>query len=268
MYSHKINNQRGFSLFELLVTVTVVAILMSLIFPVIGQVREAARRTVCASNLRQFGAAIMAYTSDNRGRVPGTFGWSGALNRYPDMIWRGTPPTGAVEQFSSDKIINYHENISETELTENSGAWYCPNQKKNYREMPALSTVNGLGGETWFISYTYFGQVSQWWSETFHGELLTDMRLDPNRIVMSDRLYRWHVTEKYGFNHGTSHSAGYQLSDGPGRGPAISGVNQLFGDGSVRWKTRAELHPEKLDFTDASVPHTSVTNTPGDQFFF
>ena len=57
----------AFTLMELLVAVTIVAILASLLLPVIGIVRDSARTAGCASNLRQIGAAGAAYATDNNG---------------------------------------------------------------------------------------------------------------------------------------------------------------------------------------------------------
>jgi prepilin-type processing-associated H-X9-DG protein len=40
--------------------------------PVLGRARESARRTACLSNLRQLGAAMIAYANEYRGKLPNT----------------------------------------------------------------------------------------------------------------------------------------------------------------------------------------------------
>lgn len=60
----------GFTLIELLVVVAIICILAAILFPVFSRARENARRTVCASNLRQIGLGITQYTQDNDETYP------------------------------------------------------------------------------------------------------------------------------------------------------------------------------------------------------
>jgi prepilin-type N-terminal cleavage/methylation domain-containing protein len=53
----------GFTITELLVALSVFALLAALLLPAVQQAREASRRTQCNSNLRQIGIAIGAYES-------------------------------------------------------------------------------------------------------------------------------------------------------------------------------------------------------------
>lgn len=60
----------GFTLIEMLVTISIIVLLVGLLLPVLSGAREAAKRTVCLSNLRQIGGAIGFYSDDHHGRIP------------------------------------------------------------------------------------------------------------------------------------------------------------------------------------------------------
>jgi prepilin-type N-terminal cleavage/methylation domain-containing protein len=64
----------GFTLLELLVTATIIAILAALLLPALHRARENSRQTACASNLRQINQSIHLYADD----------WSDSLPVLPD----------------------------------------------------------------------------------------------------------------------------------------------------------------------------------------
>ncbi|WOO42116.1 type II secretion system protein [Rubellicoccus peritrichatus] len=60
---------KGFSLVELLIVVAITGVLVAILLPVLGNVREQSQTTTCASNLRQLHVAIQLYANDNDGEL-------------------------------------------------------------------------------------------------------------------------------------------------------------------------------------------------------
>ncbi|MBN8525513.1 MAG: type II secretion system protein [Planctomycetes bacterium] len=70
----------AFSLIELLVVLVIIAVLAGMLLPALRQVRETARTSQCASNLRQTGLFIDEYSNDNDGRFPGSGQSTGSVS--------------------------------------------------------------------------------------------------------------------------------------------------------------------------------------------
>jgi len=61
---------RGFTLLELLVVISIIAVLIALLLPALGSARESARRVRCGSGLHQLAIAHTAYAIEHHGELP------------------------------------------------------------------------------------------------------------------------------------------------------------------------------------------------------
>lgn len=104
----------GFTLVELLVVIAIIGILIALLLPAVQGVREAARKTACANNLKQIGLAVLQYANSNQDRLPPTWathlgenGRRTACNHH-DLLnsfgWRATILPFLEEQNLFDRI--------------------------------------------------------------------------------------------------------------------------------------------------------------------
>jgi prepilin-type processing-associated H-X9-DG protein/prepilin-type N-terminal cleavage/methylation domain-containing protein len=60
----------GFTMIELMTTVTIMSVLAALLSPALMSARKLAVRAACANNLRQVGMAATVYANENDGRLP------------------------------------------------------------------------------------------------------------------------------------------------------------------------------------------------------
>ena len=78
--------RRGFTLLELTVVISIIAILAAILFPVYARAREHARQSTCASNLMQIGGALSLYAQTYDGRLPRKNNDFGPLYPYSSCV--------------------------------------------------------------------------------------------------------------------------------------------------------------------------------------
>src|SRR5438105_15846045 len=79
----------GFTLIEILVVTTIIALLVSILIPTLSRVREQARVLVCKTRIVQIYRGQAYYAQDNRGIFPHWDWW----------LWDGTQTDGGRQYF-------------------------------------------------------------------------------------------------------------------------------------------------------------------------
>jgi prepilin-type N-terminal cleavage/methylation domain-containing protein/prepilin-type processing-associated H-X9-DG protein len=203
-------HRRAFTLVELLVVIGIIAVLISILIPVLGKAQAAAKAVECGSNLRQIGVGLTRYFNDYKRLPLRNLNYNGA-NPHVFRLWSAED--------------NYH--LAET--MEKYGAskkiYYCP------------ANSIGRNADNWW-PYMDFGIPSTIASNYQFPFLLEEnfwmipkpdyRRLTSDRVLAADYLG---VTLDF---EGKLHIVAWnheKLQDGSPRG-----MNMLFGDGHVEWR--------------------------------
>lgn len=120
---HGLRRACAFTLTELLTVIAIIGILAAILIPTVGRVREAARASQCASNLRQIGLGISLYAGDHRGVMPGPIS-SGQGPTFVDQAFTQTKVTGYLATFIAPYIA-VNEAKNSTGSVKANGMFKC-----------------------------------------------------------------------------------------------------------------------------------------------
>lgn len=82
----------GFTLLELLVVISIIALLAALLMPTLASSQSGSKRMGCLANLKEFGVALHLYAGDNADRLPPNMdGRNATLTNNWVMGWLGQP---------------------------------------------------------------------------------------------------------------------------------------------------------------------------------
>ncbi len=112
--------RKGFTLIELLVVVAIIALLIAILLPSLAKAREQAKRSTCASNMKQVYTAMYEYSGDNKGTFPKVSVKSSSGNLQTNLqlmvLDTGLPSQGWVNTLKGkeDPVVPDIDNLDNT----------------------------------------------------------------------------------------------------------------------------------------------------------
>lgn len=231
--------QKGFTLVELLVVVSIIALLIAMLLPAIERARHTARLLMCASNLRQIGVGLMTYVSE----------------------WGEYPPPGHVSVYiiwENGSPFDNRQNLVDIAAGASKDIYFCPLFRG---ARPKDSTGSSQYSDDFFVHansrhYVAYNMLflchdNLWnfgfdWSQSGNTGGARPIPNDSSSAVISDINWWWpgqtdwlgQPNDEWRFPSVSGHNAGH-IPGSPHsfiflnpEGPFIDS-NVLFGDGHV-----------------------------------
>ena len=191
----------AFTLIELLVVIGIIAVLLGILLPVVSKMREAGRRTQCASQLRQIGTNLVRYFNEFNALPARPLGLD---YKNPHVFKYKSNP-----EDMSELMLKY---IGPKEI------FYCP-ANPEYRDPGAWWPYGATGTIAVTYQFPFWLNKSAWLIE-----YPNYLRLTTDRVLAADVL-----ASSDGFNQIVMHNHSHRHSSAP------AGMNMVFGDGHVSW---------------------------------
>ena len=140
---------RAFSLIDIMVSLSVIALLIALLLPTLATAQEAARRVSCASGLRQQGLAMQNYAFSHLDMMPSSLFDARSVNdepdaaetiyllldrarRFPDLSRTNTRQHPTIEDDERDLVWDGMGKLYHKEYLDHHACYYCPSHRGDH----------------------------------------------------------------------------------------------------------------------------------------
>ena len=250
---HRSKDNMAFTVPEVLAVVAIIAILMALLLPMFAKGKHAAKRVLCANNLKQFVLADLAYATENGQKFP---------------ISNGFIPTSISYEHLAYMARNYRWNIPPAPVS----AWPRRAQQPPWINCPmAVDSGHAEGltlGGGLYTGYVYVGGIESSNLVASYGGVITKpghaaaARKDGKRgVLWADIITEFLTTEPrrfefFHYNRKTPYPDFlYEALD-------LDGINRAWSDGSVEW-----LPGNSLKLTGPGSPDLQIKHLFGNLYY-
>jgi len=227
MNTTRIRHLRAFTIIELLVVITIIALLVAILLPALQGAREAARKTLCLSNMRQFGIALHVYAMERDQALPDHY-------RY-----------NAGDDYSLQHV---RTEVAEALPIDDRSITDCPNYNRAYPTFSEDEPVVPAPYELFMFGFVYTGGVedtSEMAGTVGSADWESPIRLDDDSSLplVTDRNEEVLTATFFSKTPHARMGWGEALGGGDYAQIGIRGVNLLLLDTSGRWRKFEEMQP-------------------------
>lgn len=211
--------KRRLTMIELMVVISIIAILVSLLLPALNKARDISKRVACLGNEKQMSIGIQSYAGDYNGYLPIDANDNGA-----PCLWK---------KEISDYIGVSFENSTWTVYYKNSvgadGVFKCPSS--NIPQLTYAGCGGGYGWNNWYCGY-----MDSHATESRRRQKLNSFSLPSKTAVCGDG------TDLGSVSYESEYSRIYPYGCCSGVGDRHSnGINLIWLDGHCEWMSQLSL---------------------------
>ena len=223
-------SKKAFTLVELLVVISIIALLLAILMPSLQKAREQAKYVICQSNLRQIGLAYTIYLMSNDNKFPVIHSYGKWWTPQCAPGYPYTQPPYLVDNTNLDGgVIGKYVNSPKV--------WWCPSFPRGYppRSVPGDPTMPPFDDPEFGNDTGYFYLVTHT-KETYPVQIqVWTYEFNPTNVRAAHAIMMFDIP--------------YEVNRSLGERPIHkNGLNALFLDTHVEYREYSRSFPNEIAF--------------------
>jgi prepilin-type N-terminal cleavage/methylation domain-containing protein len=257
--------KKAFTLVELLVVISIIALLLVVLIPALNKARVQAKKVVCASHLHQTGVALGSYAAGNSNKYPlfvAPSFWSMGGLGYNEYYYTGTGntvkwyPAGPGALFAGGYIKDAHFFFCPATKKGDYGApfYYEHYWKYFYDQMvanPALQWGEFGGpfaGYCYWVGYKTNVPASGKYDKILKTVVAKDSFSGAGKVLMTDVISTEDPLPGGSYNNRYANIDRLPILANHVTSTRLTGGSKLYGDGGVKWQSFGPLMKEPATY--------------------